>query len=156
MNPSSEISHVKRREIQAPIAACLIRGFAREMGLDRAIEVATAAIQADGMEAGKEMAGRYGGNSMAELGCVVREVWSEDEGLVIENLEETADSLSFDVTRCGYAEMYEKLDMKDLGVCLSCCRDAPFAKGFNPRMRLIRTQTLMEGGSLCDFRFVLE
>lgn len=156
MNPSSEISHLKRREIQAPIAACLIRGFASEMGLDRAIEVAMAAVQADGMEAGKEMAGRYGGNSMAELGRIVREVWAEDDAMVIENLEETADSLSFDVTRCGYAELYERLDMKELGFCLSCSRDEPFTRGFNPRMRLIRTQTLMEGAPLCDFRFVLE
>jgi hypothetical protein len=155
-DPSSEISHLKRREIQAPIAACLIRGFASEMGLDRAVEVATAAVQADAMEAGKAMASRYDGNSMAELGRVVREIWAEDDGLIIDNLEETARSLSFDVTRCCYAELYDKLNMKELGFSLSCSRDEPFTTGFNPRMRLIRTQTLMEGGPLCDFRFVLQ
>ena len=155
-DPSSEISHLKRREIQAPIAACLIRGFAGQMGLDRAVEVATVAIQADALEAGEAMARQYGGNSMAELGRVVREVWAEDDGMTIDNLEETAHSLSFDVTRCGYAELYEKLGMKELGFCLSCSRDEPFTRGFNPHMRLIRTRTLMEGGPLCDFRFVLE
>lgn len=155
-DPSSEVSHVQRREIQAPIAACLIRGFAAETGLDRAVEVATAAVQADATEAGKAMAGQYGGNSMAELARIVKEVWAKDEGLVVENLEETEDSLNFDVTRCGYAEAYEKLGMKDLGTCLSCSRDEPFTRGFNPRMRLIRTQTIMEGAPFCDFRFVLE
>jgi hypothetical protein len=155
-NPSSEISHLKRREIQAPIAACLIRGFTSEMGFDRAIDVATAAVQADAAEAGRAMVERFGGNSMAELGRIVKEVWAEDDGLTIADLEETAHSLSFDVTRCGYAELYEKLDMKELGFCLSCSRDEPFTRGFNPRMRLIRTQTLMEGAPLCDFRFVLE
>ena len=33
-----EISHLKRREIQAPIAVCLIRGFAKVMGQDKAVE----------------------------------------------------------------------------------------------------------------------
>jgi hypothetical protein len=151
-----EISHLKRREIQAPIAACLIKGFARVMGQDKAVEVATAAVQADAMMAGKITAEKYGGNTMKELGRVVREVWAEDDAMTIHVLEETEQNLSFDVTRCRYAELYEKAEMKELGFCLSCCRDEPFTKGFNPRMKLLRTQTIMQGSSLCDFRFVLE
>jgi hypothetical protein len=151
-----EISHLQRREIQAPIAACLIRGFARVIGQDKALEVATAAVQADAMMAGRIMAEKYGGNSMKELACVVREVWAEDDAMTIQILEETKQNLSFDVTRCRYAELYEKAEMKELGFCLSCCRDEPFTKGFNPRMKLLRSQTIMQGSSLCDFRFVLE
>jgi hypothetical protein len=52
--------------------------------------------------------------------------------------------------------MYEREGMKELGFCLSCSRDEPFTKGFNPRMKLLRTRTIMEGASHCDFRFVLE
>jgi len=150
------ISHVKRREIQAPIAECLIRKFAEVMGQDRAIETATAAVQADAMKAGKEMADTYGGNTMKVLARIVREVWAEDDAMTIRVLAETAQHLSFDVTRCRYAELYEKAGMKDLGFCLSCGRDEPFTRGFNPRMRLMRTGTLMDGASVCDFRFVLE
>ena len=69
--PTLEISHLKRREIQAPVAAYLIRGFASVMGQDKAVEVATAAVQADAMMAGRIMAEKYGGNTMKELGRVV-------------------------------------------------------------------------------------
>jgi hypothetical protein len=124
-----EISHLKRREIQAPIAECLIRGFAEVVGQDQAVEAATAAVQADAMTAGKMMADKYGGNTMQELGCVVREIWAEDDAMTIHVLEETERTLSFDVTRCRYAELYEKAEMKELGFCLSCCRDEPFTKG---------------------------
>ncbi len=151
-----EITHLKRREIQAPIAACLIRGFARVMGRDTAVEAATTAIQADAMMAGRVMAEKYGGNTMKELSRVVREIWLEDDAMTIHVLEETERRFSFDVIRCRYAEIYEKAEMKELGFCLSCCRDEPFTRGFNPRMRLLRTQTIMQGASLCDFRFVLE
>jgi len=153
--PTLEISHLKCREIQAPVAACLIRGFASVMGQDKAVEVATAAVQADAMMAGRIMAEKYGGNTMKELGRVVREIWAEDDSITIHVLEETEQNLSFDVTRCRYAELYEKAKMKELGFCLSCSRDEPFSKGFNPRIRLLRTQTIMQGASLCDFRFVL-
>lgn len=154
--PTFEISHLRRREIQAPIAACLIRGFAKVMGQDKAIEVTTAAVEADAMMAGKIMAEKFGGNSMKDLGRVVREVWAEDDAMTIHILEETEKKLSFDVTRCRYAELYEKVEMKELGLCLSCCRDGPFTKGFNPRMKLSRSRTIMQGSPLCDFRFVLE
>ena len=154
--PTLEITHLQRREIQAPIAACLIRGFANVMGQDRALEVATAAVQADAMMAGKIMAEKYGGNTMKELARIVREVWAEDDAMTIHILEETGQNLSFDVTRCRYAELYEKAEMQELGYFLSCCRDEPFTRGFNPQMKLLRSQTIMQGASLCDFRFVLE
>jgi len=151
-----KISNLKRREIQTPIAACLIRGFAKVMGQDKALEVVTAAVQADAMMAGKIIAEKYGSNSMKEMGCVVIEIWAKDDAITIHFLEETEQNLSFDVTRCCYAELYEKAVMKELGFCLSCCRDEPFARGLNSRIKLLRTQTIMQGSSHCDFRFVLE
>lgn len=54
---------------------------------------------------------------------------------------------------CGYAKMYERLGIQDLGYLLSCSRDASFMDGFNPEIELIRTQTIMEGAEYCDFRY---
>jgi len=154
--PPPVISLLKRREIQAPTAACLIRGFARVLGHDKALEAATEAIAADATAAGREMAGKYGGNTLRELGRVVREVWCEDDAIIIRMLEEADERLSFEVERCRYVELYDRLGLRDFGYCLSCSRDEPFAKGFNPRIRLIRTQTIMEGAPVCDFRFTLD
>jgi hypothetical protein len=150
------ISHLLRREIQAPIAACLIRGFAQAFGHDRAMEAAIAAIRADALVSGRIMAGKYGSNSMKDLGRVVREIWSGDDAIVVRILEESEKNLSFDVIRCGYAELYETLGMKELGYCLSCSRDESFASGFNPRIKMARASTIMEGAPHCDFRFTLE
>jgi hypothetical protein len=150
------ISHLMRREIQAPIAACLIGGFASVLGHDKAVEAATSAIQADALTAGRMMADKFGGNTLKELGRVVREMWSEDDAIVISMLEESDKLLSFDVTRCRYVELYDRMGMRELGYCLSCSRDESFAQGFNPRIRLARTKTIMEGAPCCDFRFTLD
>ena len=150
-----EISYFTRREIQAPIAACIIRGFAAVMGKEKAVETATAAIRSDAEAAGRKAAVTYGGNSLKELGRFVREVWMDNGALTVCFLEETERTLRFDVTRCRYAELYDRLGMKELGYCLSCSRDEPFIRGFNPHIKMTRTQTIMEGVEVCDFRFTM-
>jgi hypothetical protein len=151
-----EISQLQRREIQASIAGCLIRGYAAVMGDDQAVKIATAAIQSDAAKAGETIAAKLGGNTMKDLGVVVKEIWAEGNAITIQMLEETDQALCFNVTRCRYAEFYQKEGMLDLGYCLSCSRDEAFARGFNPRIRLTRTQTIMQGSPVCDFRFALE
>jgi hypothetical protein len=150
------VSHLLRREIQAPIAAALIREFGRTLGTDRAMEIAAAAVSSDAEAAGREAAARQGGGSLAGLERLVREVWSAGDAMTVRFLEGTERRLSFDVTRCAYADLYDRLGMRELGFCLSCSRDEPFARGFNPRLRLVRTQTIMQGASSCDFRFSFE
>jgi hypothetical protein len=101
------------------------------------------------------MASKFGGNSTQELLQIVRQVWAEEDALVYEILEQTDQRLSFNVTRCRYAEMYERLGLKEFGYCLSCNRDESLINGFNPRMELVRTQTIMQGAKICDFRIVV-
>ncbi len=151
-----EPSLLKRREIEARIAVPLIQAFAEKMGREQALSVAAKVIQALACAAGREMAKKLGANNMAAFTRVVRDVWAQDKALEMTVLEETDLKLSFNVTRCAYAELYEKLGMKEFGHCLSCSRDVGFAEGFNPRLKLQRTQTIMEGAPHCDFRFSLE
>jgi len=63
------------------------------------------------------------------------------------------DRLGFHVTRCRYAEFYKELGLADLGYLVHCNRDHAMIDGFNPDLKLSRTQTVMEGASHCDFRF---
>ena len=150
------ISNLQRREIQAQISVCLLRNFIDEIGYDKAMEVAMAAIQKDAIEAGKSMAVKFGGNSIHDLLRLIREVWTEENALEFTLLEETSQKLSFNVTRCRYAEMYDRMGIKEFGYCLSCNRDGPLITGFNPRLKLNRTQTIMQGAPVCDFRITLE
>lgn len=150
-----EISHLRLREAQAPIAACLIKEFANALGWNRALELATVAIQADAFNAGRRMAEQGIDNTLKGLARLVREVWSKDDAMQVRFLAESERNLAFDVTRCGYAELYRTMGILELGYCLSCSRDEPFVQGYNPRIRLVRTQTIMQGAPFCDFRFEL-
>jgi L-2-amino-thiazoline-4-carboxylic acid hydrolase len=150
------IDHLTRREIQAPLANVLLRAFAREMGTEKALEVATAAIQEDAAAGGHTLAMQMGGNGLREMARVVQEVWAQGGALEIDFQERSDTELRFQVTRCRYAELYQSLWMRDLGYCLSCSRDPAFGRGFNPCMTLQRMRTIMEGADSCDFRFRIE
>lgn len=147
------ITHLKCREIQAPIVSSLIQGFAEEIGSDKTLEVAMKVISKDAIESGKKLAQEYSGNSMSELIKIVKEVWAKDGAMKIQIIRENDNELFFDVTYCGYAQMYEKMGIKELGFILSCSRDFPFLEGFNPEIELRRTKTIMEGAECCDFRY---
>jgi hypothetical protein len=109
-------------------------------------------IQGLARDAGAEMARGLGESSLEAFStCLDR--WREGGALEMDILEQTPQALSFDVVRCRYAEMYRALGLADLGAHLSCVRDFALVEGFNPEITLVRTQTLMEGASHCDFRF---
>jgi hypothetical protein len=143
---------LQRREIEARIVGPLVRGFIDVMGRDAALEVVRRVISDLAREGGAELAARLGDASLASFAQAL-ESWREAGALEIDVLEQTPERLSFNVTRCRYAEMYRALGLDDLGGSLSCRRDFALVEGFNPEIELERTQTLMEGATHCDFRF---
>jgi hypothetical protein len=146
-----QISHQLYREIQAPLAAALIKGYAKEIGDEKALAIAKKVICEDAISSGQVLAQKYAGNSLEDLLTIVKEFWAKDGNLELANITLNKETLCFDVTYCGYAKMYERLGIKELGSLLSCCRDIAFVDGFNPGFELIRTKTIMDGADLCDF-----
>ena len=71
-------------------------------------------------------------------------------------VKSTETEFHFNVVRCRYSEMYRELGLAELGAVLSCNRDGAFCEGYDPKLKLERTQTLMGGASHCDFRYTRE
>ena len=141
-----------QREIEARIVGPLVRAFAEEVGSEKALAIVSRTIEGLARESGAAMAETLGDASLPAFAtCLDR--WREGGALEIEIREQTPETLSFDVVRCRYAEMYRALGLADLGAHLSCVRDFALVEGFNPDIALTRTQTLMGGAPFCDFRF---
>jgi hypothetical protein len=100
------------------------------------------------------MAKLTGGNELKHFTKSVLPLWCEGGALDIKVLEANDQRCSFNVTRCKYAEMYRRLGLADFGFLFSCSRDFAFIGGFNRNLKLKRTQTIMEGDRVCDFRIV--
>jgi hypothetical protein len=145
---------LEQREIEARIVGPLVRAFASEMGNEQTLAIVGEVVRDLARQRGDELALTLGERTLGAFAQSLSR-WRENGALEIDILEQTAEKLSFNVTRCRYAEMYRSLGLADLGGSLSCQRDFALAEGFSPDIELVRTQTIMEGATHCDFRFRL-
>ena len=152
----SRIDNLTRREIEARIAGPLIRAFVDEFGRGKTFAVVNQVIEKLAKESGALAAETAGGNSLADYVKVTNAWFGVGEAIEQEILQQTETKLDYQITRCRYAEMYRELGMADLGFILSCARDFGLVKGFNPKMKLTRPTTIMEGSDRCIFYFTLE
>jgi hypothetical protein len=148
----NEIGVLKRREIEARILMPVLQALGEEFGRERVFEVARRVIVDVARSQGKEVAERVGGNSLLHFAAALED-WKKGDAYRMDVLQQDAKRFDFNVTRCRYAEMYRALGIPEVGALLSCNRDFALIEGFNPDVRLRRTQTIMEGASHCDFRF---
>lgn len=150
-----ELNRIEKRAIEALAIAPLIRAVSERIGRDEALTILEEVNQREALQRGRNTAEKMGQNGIAEL---VDEVagWGRGGVWEMDVLEQTLTTYFFNVTRCPYYEKYRELGLEEFGVGFSCCRDEPFARGFNPNLRLVRTKTLMEGAEHCDFRYYLD
>lgn len=156
MNAAPESEHrlplLQQREIEAKIVGPLIRVVAAELGEERTLKLIRGVIIDLAVQSGADLAASLG-QATLDVFATALDRWKEGGALEIDVLEASSERLSFNVTRCRYAEMYRELGMGDLGASLSCQRDFALIQGFNPEIILSRSQTIMEGAPFCDFRF---
>lgn len=152
---NERIGVLARREVEVRLLAELLPALGRELGPAEVLEVVRRTAVDIARRQGRELAGCMESNSLrAFRDSLVH--WTRDGALVLDVLLESEREFAFNVTRCRYAELYRRLGVPELGPVFSCARDFALIEGFNPRIRLTRTQTLMEGAGFCDFRYRLE
>lgn len=132
----------------------MIGAVSQRIGKEETLEIFKEVNQQEAFQRGKNIMGGQEQNGIEEL---VNEVASWGDGGIweMEVLEKTSTKYFFNVLRCPYYEKYRELGLDEFGVALSCCRDESFARGFNHKLRLVRTKTIMEGANYCDFRYHL-
>ena len=150
---TQQIGVLTRREVEARVLAPIIDALGEKFGREQVIDVVRDAIVNLSQQQGAEMADAMGGNGCAKFESSLQ-YWTKDEALKLDVLEQNDTTLNFNVVRCRYSEMYRDLGIPELGAVFSCNRDYAMIEGFNPDAKLTRTQTLMEGKSHCDFRYV--
>jgi len=151
MTDEIAIPHLQKRKIEARALIPFIMACREKFGDGPTGEVIAAAIDASAAEEGARWAERFGGD-IAGLRTLAETVWGAG-GLDLEVVDESADRLAFNVTRCRYAEFFKALGLQDLGRLIHCNRDRAMVTGFAGDIELSRSQTIMQGAACCDFRF---
>ena len=149
---ASKVTLLVRRQIEAGIAVPLIKAFMEEVGREKALEIVRKVIEELAAESGRMLAKMLDGNSLEHFAKATA-VFAQGGALESEIVESSPDRLVLNITRCRFSEICKEHGWEEFGYLLSCGRDYAMIKGFNPKIKLTRTQTLMEGAPFCDFRF---
>jgi hypothetical protein len=149
----TDLPILEQRRIEASIIKPIYEEMKAEIGAEKARNIIAAAITKNAIEHGSAYARIEGGNTSLESFHALLPQWKANGALEVDMLEETGANVNYNVTRCQYAEMYKEMGLAEIGHLLSCGRDGTFCKGYDPRISLVRTQTIMQGASHCDFRY---
>ena len=152
MTDEIAIPHLQKRKIEARALIPFIMACRAKFGDRPTSEAIASAVDSCAADEGAKWAERFG-SDFAGLRALAETVWAGGGGLDLEIVDESDGHLAFNVTRCRYAEFYKELGLQDLGVLVHCNRDAAMVSGFADDIELSRSQTIMQGGRCCDFRF---
>lgn len=147
---------LERRRIEAEILKPVYEEMAARLGDAVAQEILGAAITKAALAAASAFAASEPDGTSLKSFADLQPLWTRDDALRIDVKRQDDTHFDYDVTRCRYAEMYRSMGLGHIGHLLSCNRDAAFCTGYDPRITMERTQTIMEGAEHCDFRYIFD
>ena len=147
---------IERRRIEAELLKEVYETLKAKLGREAAQELIAESVRRSAIaQAAGFAASTPGGTSLQSFVDIQRH-WTAGGALEIETVGRDATHFAFNVTRCRYAEMYREMGLAEIGPLLSCQRDGAFCEGYDPKLKMERTQTIMGGASHCDFRYHYE
>ncbi|MGI9524428.1 MAG: L-2-amino-thiazoline-4-carboxylic acid hydrolase [Hyphomicrobiaceae bacterium] len=151
--PEKSLPMLERRRIEAQILKHVHEELRASHGVDVANKTIATAVRASSIEQARDMAAREDGGTSLSSFVELQELWTMGGALEVDVQEHSETAYRFNVTRCRYAEMYLEMGLGDIGHLLSCQRDGTFCEGYDHRLRLTRSQTIMQGANHCDFDY---
>jgi len=152
----SPLPIIERRRIEAELLKEVYEALVERHGKDEAKRVITESVRRSSIAQAAQFAAQAGAGTSLQSFIDIQSNWTAENALVIEPVYRDESRYEFNVTRCRYAEMYKAMGLGEIGGLLSCNRDGSFCEGYDPKLKMTRTQTIMEGASHCDFRYRYE
>lgn len=75
--------------------------------------------------------------------------------LTMEIVQDSDKVFEMRFSECLWAKIFKEANAADIGFKLICCGDYVTAEAFNPKIRLIRDKTLMQGHDCCNHKYVV-
>ena len=151
MNSPAKITMLGRVKIQSQVLVPLIKAFEAELGMDRAHSIARGALQSSVRQQYAKLREKIPGNPIDLIASGIN--MFAEAALEYEVIDKSSDSFQFNVTKCAYAEFYKALGEPELGFLFVCEMDNAIAEALGSDLEFKRSQTIMQGGTHCDYRY---
>ena len=134
----------------------IMKKLAEEEGKERFMEKLKEAVSAAATENMTNMAKSFPNRDLAMMAIFTKTNPLFQRAMSYELVKETKNSFEIKVSRCLWAETFRQANAAELGYITICHADYPMTAAFNPKIKLIRSKTLMQGHDCCNHRFVTE
>jgi hypothetical protein len=153
---SQPLPIIERRRIEAELLKEVYETLTERYGKDNAKQLIAESVRRSSIKQAAQFAAQAEGGTSLQSFIDIQSNWTAENALEINPVYRDESRFDFNVTRCRYAEMYKAMGLGEIGGLLSCNRDGSFCEGYDPKLKMTRTQTIMEGASHCDFRYRYE
>ena len=150
------LTMLEKRRIEAEILKEVYQTLKESHGVEIARKTIAESVRRSAIEQARAFAAAAPGGPSLKAFQDVMPLWTKGGALEIEVKEESDTTFRFNVVKCRYAETYKAMGLGEIGHLLSCNRDGAFCEGYDPKLKLERTQTIMQGASHCDFKYRYE
>jgi len=134
--------------------ARLIKSFHEKFG-DEVYEVVEKINGEKALNEWKSIAEKNGSNSIEDL---IKLLWEplKNEGFKFEEIKKTEAGVQLKCTYCPIVDLAKYLGITKEALHMFCQNDFYIAEGFNPKIVLKRTKTLMSGHDCCDHFYYMK
>ena len=133
----------------------ILKHLENDIGKERLIELLKKASYEENVKLGKQLSGQI--SSLKTFANPFRDENSNlSKTIVREVVEDTDKAFALRITACVEEIVFWEADAPDLGYACVCHADFGLPVGINPKLKLIRTKTLMQGHDCCNHRYVWE
>ena len=132
----------------------LAKALKEEMGDEKAIEFIKQHTAQKMAAYGKSQAEKTEDNSLHQYTEQFRNIDNYKNTLTMEIVEDSDQAFELKVSECMWASTFRDADAGDIGFAMVCHGDYAWAEGYNPKIKLVRDKTLMQGAPYCNHRYV--
>lgn len=129
--------------------------LSERLGKEEAVQLLKEWATGSGREGGADTAKRLGADDFAALKkFFTPENRMYKNTLTMEVVESADIAHELKVTECLWADTFLRAKAGELGYAAVCFGDYAFARGFNPKIEMVRDKTLMQGHPYCNHRYL--
>lgn len=132
----------------------IMQNLANVIGKDKFIEILKKASSEAGAQNMKNMIKNLPKKDLATLASFMTANPIFKKVLTYEIVEESDKAFEIKVTECLWAKTFRDANALEIGYASICHPDFASARTYNPKIKMIRTKTLMQGHDCCNHRYV--
>ncbi|MBU0755821.1 MAG: L-2-amino-thiazoline-4-carboxylic acid hydrolase [Planctomycetes bacterium] len=131
----------------------LAAAIKEEWGEDRFIDFLKKRTAEGMLEYGRKQAEKMGKNDFQSYVDQFKGP-KYDGTLTMKIVEDTPTSFKIEVSECLWARTFLDAKMGDIGFAHVCYGDYSWPQGFNPKIKMVRDKTLMQGHHCCNHHYI--